>query len=64
MLIGARDPMVLPIPVFRYFDFDIILTHLSALASTNAVSTAPCRVVYIYITLIGGSRGDCAMTML
>ena len=33
--------------------FDINLTHLSSLASTNAVSTEPCRVVYI--TLLDAS---------
>ena len=31
----------------RCNDFDIIWTGLSSLASTTAVSTVPCRVVYI-----------------
>ena len=31
----------------RYNDFDIILTHISSRASTNAVTAVPCDVVYI-----------------
>ena len=35
------------VPAGGYNDFDIRLTHLSSLASTNAVASVPCRVVYI-----------------
>jgi len=31
----------------KYHDFDINLTHLSSVASTNAVSAVPCHMVYI-----------------
>ena len=34
-------------------DFDINLTHLASLSSTNAVSAVPCRVAYRRVVLTG-----------
>ena len=40
------DPTVAAALTPTYNDFDIDLTHLSSLASTNTVAAVPCRVVY------------------
>ena len=50
MLIGACDPMLQPIHVFRYIDFpsfDIVFGHCSPLASANTVAPVTQRVIYV-----------------
>ena len=55
---SAESPATLTVARPGYNDLDIMLTRLSLLASTNAATAVPHRVVHI--TLIGG---DCACVM-